>query len=96
MKLFEDNYKPIEITVKNFKGKEFVLNSLFQTSENALKVENLMADETAKNTDKIIKMMIVLFGENDSFWKQFSIEMLAEIAEYVREEGKKKEEKTTG
>jgi hypothetical protein len=96
MKIFEEKYAPIEITVKNIQDKEFILKTLFQTSEMTDKVELLLQDGKITNTDKIHQMMILMFGKDKNFWKQFSIDLLSQIADFIREEGKKKEEKTTG
>jgi hypothetical protein len=96
MKIFEEKYAPIEITVKNIQDKEFILKTLFQTSEMTDKVELLLQDGKITNTDKIHQMMILMFGKDKNFWKQFSIDLLSQIADFIREEGKKKEDKTTG
>ena len=96
MKIFEENYKPIEISVKNIEGKEFNLKSLFQTAKETRKVEEIMKDENMFNTDKILSMMTFLFGNNEDFYKQFSLDLLSKVAEFIQEENKKKQDKVTG
>jgi hypothetical protein len=96
MRVFEDNYKPIEFMVKNIEDKEFLFTSIFQSSESTRQLESILKNMDSLKTDQVLKTMVLWFGKNEKFYQQFSLELLTKIMQALPEEQKKNVEKTTG
>lgn len=90
IKTFEDHYEPIEMTVKNIKGEEFLITSKFLSIDEFEKIEDLLKDPNLKESEKMRKMMVIKYGKNEAFWGQFSQKNLTKVNEYVAEQESKK------
>jgi hypothetical protein len=86
---FEEKHEPIKVTLKNLKGKSFDLQTVFMSSEDSKKIEEIGRDHTLTNSGKIQKIMAIVFGEKDKFFAQFSNDLLADIQVYVADMQKK-------
>lgn len=101
--IFREKFKPIEIEVENMKGKPFKLKTQFCTSGQMGEMEKILATDEKKEkneegeieikkitgSERIHKILSIKFGEKESFWSQFSQELLNEIMLYVQEKEKK-------
>ena len=92
MNIFEENYEPIQITLKNKEGKEFVLNSQLRTSGDIKKASDIIKDKTKDNITQLYEMMSIMFPKPLEFWSQFSPDLLSRVAEYINEEENKKKQ----
>jgi hypothetical protein len=90
LKTFKENFTPIEITVINLEGEEFVLKSNFMNASIIKAIEKINNDENILFTDKIFQMCKLIFGKDEAFFEQFSVSLLAEASKYVQEKQKKK------
>jgi len=89
-KYFKDIYKPITVEIENIKGETFKLESRFKTLEDTRNIEIMLQDPKRLESDKLIEIMIALFGKDEIFYRQFSVEILTEVSKYMRDESKKK------
>jgi len=89
MKFFEDNFEPVEVTMKNVKGEQFTLQSVFLDAEAIKEIESLTKSRKELEMDKVYKILLKIFGKGESFFKQFSINLLVNVTKYVIEESKK-------
>lgn len=87
--IFEENYKAEEITIKTIEGKEYVLKSRFLPSKEVKAIEEIGFKKNITETEKAHKIMVKLFGKDEKFYSQFSIELLTRLAEYMRDIQKK-------
>jgi hypothetical protein len=95
--LFEDKYEPIKIELKNRKGEVFEVETLFLTSEQERAIELIMKDPNIETmTDKSYKVLEIKFGKKAQFWKQFSNDLILDVANYIRDQNKKKIRTGTG
>ena len=87
--IFEENYKPIEISVKAINGKEYLLQSNFLSSGETKKLEELSRDPKITESEKIHKLCSAYFNKDEKFFRQFSLELLGRIADHVQDMQKK-------
>ena len=95
---FEDRHEPLIIKVKNVKGEETTLRSNFLTAKELTEVEeigyeavNRESKDPCERTQqgKLIKMMMIFYGNSYDFWLQFSDELLGKLIDHIRNESKK-------
>jgi hypothetical protein len=90
-KTFEDNYNPIEIDIKNNKGELFELKSNMITLDEIDKISDIEKDKELKKNPalQVIRIMQIVFGKDEKFWKQFSVNLLTKLSVHTTEEIKK-------
>jgi hypothetical protein len=96
MKQFKENFKPVEVELINLDGESFIIKSNFLKSEQSNEVQKLMRDESKTLVERCLESMVIYFGKDVKFYKQFSMEMLTDVALYMNElkSDKKKLEKS--
>lgn len=90
MKRFSDKHEPIEVELESKAGEVFPLCSKFISLEVQDEMEEILRDSSKTEASKVIEIMIIAFGKDSTFWKQFSANTLQGVSEYIQDENKKK------
>lgn len=97
MKTFTENYDPIEIELIDLKKKSHKFKGVLINGTLMKKLVAIINNEEGDDFYKIFQPMILIFGQTEKFWEQFSIQLLREVIEYVTKEMSKKNiKKKTG
>jgi len=89
MKLFTDNFEPIEVTLKDVDGNTHELKSVFMSADDIKQIEVLSKDKKILEMDKSYKILNRMFGKEESFFSKFSVALLVQVTKYVIDETKK-------
>ena len=84
MKIFKDNYKPIELQVVNRNGETIMLKSRFITQKEWLELFD-PAKQSKKYTYNCI-FMATVFGGKPADYENYSAELLTEVITYYNEQ----------
>jgi hypothetical protein len=85
MKQFKENYQPIEIELTNKDEESFIIKSKFLTSTENRAIEEILKDESKTWTDRCLDVMVIWFGNTKEFYEQFSMNLLSDIALYMKD-----------
>lgn len=97
--VFEENHDPIIITLINDKKEEFELKSKMIKAKDIKEIEiigNSKNKDYKYGIDKVYKMLNIIFGKDEEFFSQFSMDLLNKVIEYTLDENKKKFQKPSG
>jgi hypothetical protein len=107
MLIFEDIYEPIKFQMKNKAGEIFDCQTQYRSIKENIEIEKLgkikfddngnIIDSDITVNEKSLKMMVLMCGQTEEFWSQFSdvaiTTVITKIVELERDRFKKKQVK---
>jgi hypothetical protein len=107
MLIFEDIYEPIKFQIKNRDGEVFDCQTQPRTIKDNIEIEKLgqikfdddgkIIDSDVTVNEKSLKMLVLMCGQTEEFWSQFSdvavTAVIQKIVELEKERFKKKQAK---
>lgn len=92
IKVFKNNFEPIQYELVDNEGNKKVITQKQRiTADVSDEIEDIVfKNKEITSSQRIIKQLLIIFGETEEFWKEFDIGFLGNILGAFSEDSRKK------
>jgi hypothetical protein len=94
LKIFEDKFTPLQISVKDQEGKQHIVSTKMLTPKKLKKIDEIESNPEINKGDAICLVMELMFDKPKEFWVGFQIGFMRELIDYAAEQRNKKKSTT--